>query len=175
MTILMHYLRIGEYLNRLELLLNTLKLWAVGSSPRWVFSLLFYFNIIYVSLILTRLSKQEIDQTYVKNWLGRVTFLYIFHIFWVETFILILWIVRWMLHCVSNQEFLVNIFYRNDIVDYLKMPYFWKRAFLTSKIKFRKVAITRFLYGKVCLNLKCVLNGIYLTYVVNFSVSFSAR
>jgi hypothetical protein len=34
MTILMHYFRFEEYSNRLELLLNTLKLRAVVSNPR---------------------------------------------------------------------------------------------------------------------------------------------
>jgi hypothetical protein len=49
----MHYLRFKEYSYRLELLLTTLKVRAVGSIPRRVnfFSFFFTFNIIYVSLV----------------------------------------------------------------------------------------------------------------------------
>jgi hypothetical protein len=47
MTILKHYIRFEKYSNRLELLLNILKLRALGSNPKRAN----YFNIIYVSRI----------------------------------------------------------------------------------------------------------------------------
>jgi hypothetical protein len=49
----MHYLRFEEYSNKLELLLTTLKMRALGSIPGRVNFLFFFFsfNIIYVSLM----------------------------------------------------------------------------------------------------------------------------
>jgi hypothetical protein len=58
----MHYLRFEEYSNRLELLLTTLKMRAVGSNltkVNFFFPFFFSFNIMYVSL-MTHLERKKV-------------------------------------------------------------------------------------------------------------------
>jgi hypothetical protein len=49
-----------------------------------------------------------------------------------------MWIVGWMLHCVFIENQWENIVHKDEIVDYLKVPYLRKRALLAFKSNFRE-------------------------------------